>query len=176
MDQLFGVRDPVPGGGSVTGIDTLVARTPDEFRAMRIDVRTEHEVVGLDLAARKAEVHNRAHGRTFQLGFDLLHVARGPARTGPTCRAWTCRTCTACRPSTRGCSRRRRRKRRPRHVVVVGSGYVGLELAEAFVERRTSVTIIEAEPEVMGTLDPDMGASSPGPCATRGSRSGWERR
>ena len=44
---------------------------------MRIDVRTEHEVTGLDLSARKAEVHNRAHGRTFQLGFDQLHLATG---------------------------------------------------------------------------------------------------
>ena len=68
---------PYVVGGSVHGLEDLVARTPDEFRAMRIDVRTEHEVIGLDLAARKVEVHNRAHGRTFQLGFDQLHVATG---------------------------------------------------------------------------------------------------
>jgi NADPH-dependent 2,4-dienoyl-CoA reductase/sulfur reductase-like enzyme len=64
-------------------IEDLVARTPEEFRAMRIDVRTEHEVTGLDLAARKAEVDNREHGRTFQLGFDLLHVATGAVPRRP---------------------------------------------------------------------------------------------
>ena len=43
-------------------------------------------------------------------------------------------------------------------MVVVGSGYIGLEMAEAFVERGASVTVVEADDEVMGTLDPDMGA------------------
>ena len=105
---------------------------------MRIDVRTEHEVTGIDLSARKAEVHNRAHGRTFQLGFDQLHVATGarapparPARPRPAARA-------------RGADPRRRRRPAdrpeglgpaPRRVVVIGSGYIGLEMAEAFVER-----------------------------------------
>src|SRR5580658_9189344 len=48
-------------GGSVHSLTDLVARTPEEFRAMRIDVRVEHEVTGLDLVARKAEVDNREH-------------------------------------------------------------------------------------------------------------------
>src|SRR6516225_4027837 len=63
--------------GAVHDIEDLVARTPDQFRAARIDVRTEHEVVGIDLSGRKAEVHNLAHHRTFHLGFDMLLVATG---------------------------------------------------------------------------------------------------
>ncbi len=43
-------------------------------------------------------------------------------------------------------------------MVVVGSGYIGLEMAEAFVERGAAVTVVEEGDEVMGTLDPDMGA------------------
>ena len=46
----------------------------------------------------------------------------------------------------------------PKRVTVVGSGYIGLELAEAFVARGATVTVVEAEDEVMKTLDPDMGA------------------
>jgi NADPH-dependent 2,4-dienoyl-CoA reductase/sulfur reductase-like enzyme len=42
-------------------------------------------------------------------------------------------------------------------VVVVGGGYIGLEMAEAFVERGAGVIVIEQAPEVMRTLDPDMG-------------------
>ena len=41
---------------------------------------------------------------------------------------------------------------------MVGSGYIGLEMAEAFVQARAAVTVVEANDEVMGTLDPDMGA------------------
>src|SRR5436190_2125410 len=43
-------------------------------------------------------------------------------------------------------------------VVVVGGGYIGLEMAEAFVQRGCAVTVVTKSPEVMPTLDPDMGA------------------
>ncbi len=146
-------------GGSVSGLDELIARSPEQFRAMRIDVRTEHEVTALDLAARKAEVHSRAHGRTFQLGFDYVHVATGavprrpdlPGRDLPHVHGvQTLSDAAALLDRLQG--------PRPRHVVVVGSGYIGLEMAEAFVQRGAAVTLVEANDEVMGTLDPDMGA------------------
>jgi NADPH-dependent 2,4-dienoyl-CoA reductase/sulfur reductase-like enzyme len=44
------------------------------------------------------------------------------------------------------------------HVVVVGGGYIGLEMAEALVQRDIATTLIEAAPQVMGTLDADMAA------------------
>ncbi|MGH9115212.1 MAG: FAD-dependent oxidoreductase, partial [Acidimicrobiales bacterium] len=145
--------------GTVHRLDDLIARTPEEFRAARIDVRTQHEVTGVDLAGRKAEVRNHAHGRTFKLGFDMLHIATGalPRRSDIP---------GADLPHVHGVQTLGdaaallddAAKRRPRDVVVAGSGYVGLELAEAFVERGASVTVVEAGPEVMGTLDPDMGA------------------
>lgn len=145
-------------GGAIDGIGDLVVRSPEEFRSMRIDVRTEHEVLGLDLASRKAEVHNRAHGRTFQLGFDLLHIATGARPRRPDIPGLDL-------PHVHGVQTLAdatrilddARSNRPGHVVVVGSGYVGLELAEAFLDRDASVTVIEASPEVMGTLDADMG-------------------
>lgn len=150
---------PYVVGGSVGGIDELIARTPEAFRAMRIDVRTEHEVTALDLPARKAEVHSLAHGRTFQLGFDYLHVATGAVPRRPDLPGRDL-------PHVHGVQNLsdaaalldRVEAGRPRHVVVVGSGYIGLEMAEAFLDRGAAVTVVEENDEVMGTLDPDMGA------------------
>jgi NADPH-dependent 2,4-dienoyl-CoA reductase/sulfur reductase-like enzyme len=45
-----------------------------------------------------------------------------------------------------------------RHVVVIGGGYIGLEMAEALVQRDIPTTLVEAAPQVMTTLDPDMAA------------------
>src|SRR5204862_4485817 len=45
-----------------------------------------------------------------------------------------------------------------RKIVVVGGGYIGLEMAEAFVQRGAAVTLVERAAEVMSTLDPDLGA------------------
>ncbi|MGH9056471.1 MAG: FAD-dependent oxidoreductase [Acidimicrobiales bacterium] len=145
--------------GTVHGLDDLIARTPEEFRSARIDVRTGHEVTGVDLVGRKAEVRDHARGRTFKLGFDMLHIATGavPRRSeipgtdlAHVHGVQTLGDAAWLLDDVAG--------RRPRNVVVAGSGYVGLELAEAFVERGASVTVVEAEPEVMGSLDPDMGA------------------
>lgn len=146
-------------GGEVHGIDDLVARTPEEFRAMRIDVRIEHEVTGIDLAARKAEMHNVVHGRSFALGFDFLHVATGALPSRPPLPGIDLPHVHGVQ--TLGDAARLladTKARRPEHIAVVGSGYIGLELAEALASKGASVTVVEAADEVMGTLDPDMGA------------------
>ena len=46
----------------------------------------------------------------------------------------------------------------PRRAVIVGGGYIGLEMAEALVLRGLEVSLVERMPQVMGTLDADMGA------------------
>ena len=85
---------PTSWGGLVSDLDQLIARTPEEFRAMRIDIRMEHEVTALDLAVRKAEVHNRAHRSHLSTRFRLSprgHGSRAPpprsARPAPAPRA-----------------------------------------------------------------------------------------
>lgn len=47
---------------------------------------------------------------------------------------------------------------KPKNIVIVGGGYIGLEMAESFIQRGLDVSIIEKMPQVMSTLDPDMGA------------------
>lgn len=47
--------------------------------------------------------------------------------------------------------------RSPKHVIIVGGGYIGLEMAEALRCRRIEVTIVEMAPSVMTTIDPDLG-------------------
>jgi NADPH-dependent 2,4-dienoyl-CoA reductase/sulfur reductase-like enzyme len=149
---------PYLAGGTVSTVEDLVVRTPDELRASRIDVRTGHEVVGIDLGARRAEVHNITHGRTFQLGFDLLLLATGarPRRPeiegvdGPTVYGvQTLEDATRLMEDAK--------RRRPSSVVVIGSGYIGLEMADAFQSRGATVTVLERGLEVMPGMDPDIG-------------------
>jgi NADPH-dependent 2,4-dienoyl-CoA reductase/sulfur reductase-like enzyme len=143
----------------VHGIDDLVVRSPEQFRAARIDVRTEHEVTSLDVDARRAEVHNLAHGRTFHLGFDTLVIASGSAPVRPDAPGFDL-------PHVHGVQTLADaselvadvKRRNPKKAVVIGGGYIGLELAEALTARGVAVTVVDSGPEVMGTLDPDMGA------------------
>ncbi len=146
-------------GGAVHALDDLIARSPGDFRSMRIDVRTGHEVIGLDLGQRKAEVRNHAHGRTYSLGFDQVHVATGAIPVRPPLPGidlphvhgvQTLDDASALMADAAA--------RKPGRVMVVGSGYIGLELAEAFAIRGASVTVVERADEVMTSLDPGLGA------------------
>ena len=152
---------PYVVGGDVADLDDLVVRDPKTFREQfRIDVRMRHEAMSLDLDARRVEVRDHEHDRTFWLGFDLLHLGTGAvprqpdvpgADTGHVHGVQTLEDADHLIGDVTAGS--------TRHVVVVGGGYIGLEMAEAFVNRGCpTVTVVEQGPEVMGTLDPDMGA------------------
>jgi NADPH-dependent 2,4-dienoyl-CoA reductase/sulfur reductase-like enzyme len=150
---------PYVVSGSVADLDALVVRTPQEFRdGHRIDVRIRHEVTAIDLDARRVEVRALDQQRTLQLGFDLLHVATGamplrpplPGIDGPNVYGVQTLDDAAALLAAVEAGRCGR-------VVVVGAGYIGLEMAEAFVKRGASVTMVDAARQPMGTMDPDMG-------------------
>src|SRR5580700_8267781 len=64
---------PYVVSGDVWALEELVVRTPQQFRdQLRIDVRTGHRAMGIDLDRRMVEVRNVAQERTYSLGFDLL--------------------------------------------------------------------------------------------------------
>jgi NADPH-dependent 2,4-dienoyl-CoA reductase/sulfur reductase-like enzyme len=149
---------PYVVSGLVDDLEDLVVRTPQQHRDVsRIDVRTNHEVVGVDLAARRLEVRDHAHNRTIQVPFDDLLVATGSTPIRPDLPGIDL-------PFIRGVQTlddaeallRDATADRCKNVVVVGGGYIGLEMAEAFVERGMRVAVVEAADHVMGTLDGDM--------------------
>lgn len=152
-------------GGEVGRLEELVARSPDQLRAQGIDVRVEHEAMAIDLSAGKVEVRDHRLGRTVNLGFDRLHIATGAHPYRPPLPGIEL-------PFVGGVQTLDDAERLLRHlahpppwaplgirsVVVVGAGYIGLEMAEACIRRGLAVTMVTATPEVMPTLDPDMGA------------------
>lgn len=146
--------------GDIEDPQQLIARTPEQFRDQhRIDVRMQHEAMAIDLDARKVEVRDHARGRTIVLGFDLLHVATGARPIRPDLPGID-------RPEVRGVQTLgdgihlldQARRSGSERVVIVGGGYIGLEMAEAFLRRGAQVTLLEGDDQVMRTLDPDMAA------------------
>jgi NADPH-dependent 2,4-dienoyl-CoA reductase/sulfur reductase-like enzyme len=147
-------------GGEVGAVGDLVVRTPQQLRdGHRIDVRIGHEATGIDLDRRKVAVRDLARDRDYELGFEQLMLGLGarPRRPGIPgldaphvhgVQTLADGEALLARAEGGGCQR----------VVVVGGGYIGLEMAEAFKRRGSEVVVVEKEAEVMRTLDPDMGA------------------
>ena len=147
-------------GGEIEQLDDLVARSPQEFRdGLRIDVRLRHEATAIDLDRREVEVRDVDRGRTFRLGFDQLMIGTGARPRRPDIPGIDHPSVHGVQTLDDGAHLLAHAERiQAKRVVVVGAGYIGLELAEAFTRRGATVTVVERDQEVMRTLDPDMGA------------------
>jgi NADPH-dependent 2,4-dienoyl-CoA reductase/sulfur reductase-like enzyme len=144
--------------GDVQELDDLVARTPEAFRDQhRIDVRLHHEAMGIDADARTVEVRDHGRQRNITLGFDQLHVATGARPMRPDLPGIGLEHVRGVQTlDDARALEDHARTSRCRSVVVVGGGYIGLEMAEAFIRWGAEVTLVEAGPHLMGTLDGDM--------------------
>jgi NADPH-dependent 2,4-dienoyl-CoA reductase/sulfur reductase-like enzyme len=145
-------------GGLFGDSDRLISRSPDEHRARGIAVHTRTEVMAIDLDARRLTVRDHQAGEEREEGFDQLVLATGAFAVPPpipgAAATEPVRTVDAAERFQAALSRGGEHH----HAVVVGGGYIGLEMAEALVQRDIPTTLVEAAPQVMSTLDPDMAA------------------
>ncbi len=144
--------------GVVGAPDRLIARSPEAHRAKGVDVRVRHEVRAIDLDRREVEVAALGDGGSVRREpFDHLVVATGASPIRPTFPNVDARGITAMHtiPDALALDELLR-SRRPGRAVVVGGGYIGLEMVEALLWRGLHVTLVEKLPQPMATLDPDM--------------------
>ena len=146
-------------GDVVKDFDSLIARRPEEFRENQgIDARIRHEVLSIDLDARKVKVRELENDREFDEGFDQLMVATGAVPLRPEIEGSDAAGIFGVQVLDHGVSIKRWvESKKPKHAVVVGAGYIGLEMAEAFVQLGMKVSLVDRGPQPMSTLDPDMG-------------------
>src|SRR5688572_22662045 len=144
-------------GGVVDDVDRLVARTPEQHRANGIDLRMRSEAVALDLDRREVEVRDHSAGRTYRLGFDDLVLATGARPRRPDVPGIDADGVHGVQTLDDGEALLDGLAGDPRKAVVIGGGYIGVEMAEAMVNRGLEVTVVTRSAEPMATLDPDMG-------------------
>ncbi len=145
-------------GGTITEESALTLQTPASFRArFRIDARVRHEVLAIDRAGKKVLVRDLATGREFAETYDKLVLAPGARPVIPAIpgaddkRVYTLRTVEDTfrlreQAAAAGIS----------SAVIVGGGFIGLEMAENLRSLGLDVTIIERNEQVLTPLDADM--------------------
>ncbi|OKI58086.1 FAD-dependent oxidoreductase [Streptomyces sp. MJM1172] len=146
-------------GGQVAGPDALIARTPDEHRARGIDLRTRTEVVELDVAGQRVRARDLDSGAESWTGYDRLVLATGARPVRPRLPGIGAHGVHGVQTLDDGRRLMDTLERgQIRRAVVVGAGYIGVEMAEALVSRGYEVTVLHRGAQPMATLDPDMGA------------------
>jgi NADPH-dependent 2,4-dienoyl-CoA reductase/sulfur reductase-like enzyme len=144
--------------GAVDDEAALVARTPEQHRAAGIDVRMGTEVVGIDLDRRTVAWRDLDSGAEGSEPFDDLVYATGSVPMRPPVPGIDADGVFGVQVLDDGAALRAELSRGSvRRVVVVGGGYIGLEIAEACRIRGLDVTVVDRSATPVGTFDPDVG-------------------
>ena len=142
-------------GGVIEDEDDLLLQTPQRlFERFRLDVRVDTEVVAIDPAAREVSVRSTQDGTSSRIPYDKLVLSPGAAPVRLPIpgfgRVRSLRTVEDAERLADDVSDG------PRTAVVIGAGFVGLETAENLAQRGIAVTIVEAAPQVLTPLDPEL--------------------
>ncbi|MFP4445091.1 MAG: FAD-dependent oxidoreductase [Desulfosudaceae bacterium] len=145
-------------GGAIEERDELLVTTPaDLSRRYRVDVRTQCEVVSIDRQNREVTVKDLSTDTVYLERFDKLILSPGAAPVQPSLEGinleniFTVRTI----PDI-DCIKQYVDEQRPQSAVIVGGGFIGLEMAENLVHRKVKVTLVEMLDQVMAPLDVEM--------------------
>ncbi len=150
--------EPYHVAGYVDPIDALVARTPERFGTMDIEVHTRHEVREIDMDRRQVVIHDQDQERHFEQGFDQLMIATGAKPIRPEIHGRELDGVHELRTLDDAVELRRIADRGAGNAVIVGGGYIGLETAEAFHAQGWNVTVVTSGSSVLDkTIDSELG-------------------
>lgn len=144
--------------GQVESPENLVARKPEVFREKQnIDVRIMHEVIEIDVGRKHVKVKNLEKDEVFLESWDDLLIATGAIPVKPDFTETDIKGIFGLSTLQSGIDVFSYiENNQPRKAVIVGGGYIGIEMAEALLNRGIEVSMIDMAPQVMTTLDSDM--------------------
>lgn len=144
--------------GMLDSSDDLIARKPEVFiEKQNIDVRIRHEVLEIQAESKKVKVLNLEKQQELWESYDELLIATGASPIVPPLEGADAEGVFALSSLQSGIDVFKfMEKHNPRKAVVVGGGYIGIEMAEALLERGLEVSLIDMAPQLMTTLDEDM--------------------
>ena len=144
-------------GGEIADRGKLLVATPERLETrFKLDVRTRSSVESIDRSAKTIRVRDLASGREYEESYDKLILAPGAAPL---------------RPAIPGCDLpgiftlrnlqdvdriQQRVSQGVKRVVVVGAGFIGLEMVESFVKRGIATTVVEKDNQVLAPFDKEM--------------------
>ncbi|MGQ8336816.1 CoA-disulfide reductase [Sunxiuqinia sp. A32] len=147
-------------GGTITEREKLLVQTPESFRArLNVDVRVLQEVTKIDSKNQQIEILNHQTQETYTETYDKLIVSPGAEPVKPPIKGindasiFTLRNVADTDKIKAFCD-----DNDPKRAVVIGAGFIGLEMAENLHQLGMNVTIVEMASQVMAPLDYEMAA------------------
>jgi NADPH-dependent 2,4-dienoyl-CoA reductase/sulfur reductase-like enzyme/peroxiredoxin family protein/rhodanese-related sulfurtransferase/TusA-related sulfurtransferase len=155
---------PYHVGGIIPDRARLLVQSPQAMRQrFAVDVRTRSEVLRINRPQKTVVVHDKAKDRQYEQPYDVLILSPGAEPVRPPIpgadhkRVFTLRSLADMDAIKAVVDGGKGEKSSPTMAaVVVGGGYIGLEMTEVLAHRGLAVSLVELEPQVMGPIDPEM--------------------
>ncbi len=145
-------------GGYISEKSALTIQTPESFNArLNVDVRVYNEVIAIDKEAKKVKVKNNKTCVEYEESYDKLILSMGAEPIKPSIdgidsnKVFTLRNIPDADKIKNYID-----NNKPKKAVVVGGGYIGVEMAENLQNAGIAVTLIEMQDQVIAPLDYDM--------------------
>ena len=145
-------------GDTITDRDDLLLQTPEKFwRRFRVVVKVRHEVLSIQRTVRKVRVKNLESGDESEVAYDKLILAPGAGAIVPDIPGIPAKNIfTVKTVPDSDAIKQFLASHKSRNAIVVGGGFIGLETAEALVNRGREVTVVELAPQILPPFDRDM--------------------
>lgn len=145
-------------GETIEQRDALLVQTPEKMNArFNIDIRVKNEVINIDRDKKEVEVKDLNTGKTYKESYDKLVLSPGSTPLKPPIKGidapniftlWTIPDTDKIKDFVDN--------KKPKRAVVVGGGFIGLEMAENLHDRGIDVSVVEMAEQVMGPVDYEM--------------------
>jgi NADPH-dependent 2,4-dienoyl-CoA reductase/sulfur reductase-like enzyme/peroxiredoxin family protein/rhodanese-related sulfurtransferase/TusA-related sulfurtransferase len=147
-------------GEEIKERDNLFVDTPEQFgKKFNVDVRIRNEVLSIDPQTRSLEVKNLNTGEIYREEYDKLILSPGAEPVRPPIPGIELKGIYTLRNvEDTDAIKRFVDEQKPRRAIIVGAGFIGLEMAENLHRRGAFTTIIEMAEQVMTPLDYEMAA------------------
>jgi NADPH-dependent 2,4-dienoyl-CoA reductase/sulfur reductase-like enzyme/rhodanese-related sulfurtransferase len=142
-------------GGVIEEESDLLLQTPASLHArFRLDVRVLTEALSIDPVKKEVQVQSLESGNKYSLAYDKLVLSPGASPIVPLIpgveRALTLRTVEDVERIVAQVLAK------PQNAVVIGGGFIGVEIAENLIHKGITTSVIEASDQVLAPLDPEM--------------------
>ena len=142
-------------GGVIEEESDLLLQTPASLHArFRLDVRVLTEALSIDPVKKEVQVQSLESGNKYSLAYDKLVLSPGASPIVPPIpgveRALTLRTVEDVERIVAQVLAK------PQNAVVIGGGFIGVEIAENLIHKGITTSVIEASDQVLAPLDPEM--------------------
>ncbi len=142
-------------GGQIKSSENLIIRKPEDYLKAGIDLKLKHKLLSIDANKKLIKVLDIENNKIFEDNFDELVLATGAKPIIPNLKNIELKNIFSLRHVNDGIEIKEQMLK-SKTAAIIGAGYIGIELLEAFVRNGLNVKLIEGASQIINVFDEDM--------------------